>query len=46
MEAVLAAKISCKATMHNFLPKTHFEGQRGSFVETAIHHLLEKIYAA
>ena len=46
MEAVLATKISYMATTHYLLPKTHFGGQRGSCVETAIHHLLEKIYAA
>ena len=34
------------AIMHNLLPKTHFGGRRGSCIETAIHNLLEKIYAA
>lgn len=34
------------ATTHNLLPKPHFGGRRGSCVEIAIHHLLEKIYAA
>ena len=46
MEAVLAARISYMATTHHLLPETHFGGRRGSCVETAIHHLLEKIYAA
>ena len=46
MEIVLAARINYMATTHNLLPKTHFEGRRESCVETAIHHLLEKIYAA
>ena len=46
MEAVLAARISYVATTHNLLPKTHFGGRRGSCIETAIYHLLEKIYAA
>lgn len=46
MEAVLATRISYMATTHHLLPKTHFGGRRGSCVETAIHHLLEKIHAA
>ena len=46
MEAVLATRISYMATTHHLLPKTHFGGRRGSCVETVIHHLLEKIYAA
>lgn len=46
MEAVLAARISYMATTYNLLPKTHFGGRRGSCVETAIHHLLEKVYTA
>ena len=46
MEVVLATRISYMATTHNLLPKVHFRGQRGSYVETAIHHLLKKIYAA
>ena len=46
MEAVLVARISCIATMHNLLPKTHFRGRRGSCVEITIHYLLKKIYVA
>lgn len=46
MEAVLAARISYMATTHHLLLETHFGGWRGSFIETAIHHLFEKIYAA
>ncbi len=46
MEVVLAARISYMATTHHLLPETHFGGRRGSCVETAIHQLLEKIYAA
>ena len=46
MKAVLAIRISYMATTHHLLPKTHFGGRRGSCVETAIHHFLEKIYAA
>lgn len=42
MEAVLAARNSYMARTHNLLPKTQFGGRRGSCVETAIHHLLEK----
>lgn len=34
------------ATTHYLLPKTHFRGRRKSYVETAIYHLLEKIYTA
>lgn len=34
------------ATTHHLLPKTHFGGRRVSFVKTAIHHFLEKIYIA
>ncbi len=34
------------ATTNELLPTTHFGGRRGSFVETAIHHQLEKIYTA
>lgn len=44
MEAVLAARISYMATTYNLLLKTHFGGWRKSCVETAIHHLLEKVY--
>lgn len=46
MEAILATRIRYMAIMHNLLPKTHFGGRRGSCIETAIHNLLEKIYAA
>ena len=46
MEAIIAARISYMATTHELLPTTHFGGRRGSCVETAIHHLLKKIYAA
>ena len=46
MEAILATRISYIATTCNLLPKTHFGGRRGSCVETAIHNLLEKVYAA
>ncbi len=46
MEAIIAARISYIATTHEFLPTTYFEGRRGSCVETAIYHLLEKVYAA
>ncbi len=46
MEVLLAARIGYIATTHNLLPKTHFGGRHGSCVETAIHHPLEKIYAA
>ena len=46
MEAILATRISFMATTHNLLPTTHFGGRRGSCIETAIHNLLEKIYAA
>ena len=46
MEVVLAASISYMATTHNLLLKMHFGGRHGSCVETAIHHLLEKSYAA
>ena len=46
MEAILAARNSYMATMHNLFPKMHFGGRRGSCLETAMHHLLEKIYAA
>ncbi len=46
IEAVLAARISYMATTHNFLPKTHFEGRHRSCLGTAMHHLLETIYAA
>lgn len=46
MEAIIAARISYVATTYKLLPTTHFGGQRGSCIETAIHHLLEKIYAA
>ena len=33
------------ATTQSLLPKTHFGGRRESYIETAIHNLLEKIYA-
>ena len=46
IEAILATRISYMATIYNLLPKTHFGGQRGSCIETAIHNLLEKVYAA
>lgn len=46
MEAIIAARISYMATTHELLPTYHFGGRRGSCIETAIHHLLEKIYAA
>ncbi len=46
IEAIIAARISYIATTHELPPTTHFEGRRGLFVETAIHHLLEKIYSA
>ena len=46
MDTVLAARINYMATTHNLLPKTHFGRQRGSCIEKAIHHLLEKIYIA
>lgn len=45
MKVVLAAGFSYMATTHNFLSKTHFKGWRGLYIEIAIHHLLEKIYA-
>ena len=46
MEVVLAAKISYITTTNNLLLKTYFRGRCRSCVETIIHHLLEKIYAA
>ncbi len=46
MEAILATRISYMATRHNFLPRTHYGGWRGSCIETAIHNLLEKVYTA
>lgn len=46
MEAILATRISFMATAHSLLPTSHFGGRRGSCIETAIHNLLEKIYAA
>lgn len=46
MEAIIVARFRYMATTHELFPKTHFGGRRGSCVETAIHHLLEKIYAA
>ncbi len=46
IKVILVAKISYMATTHNLLPKTHFGGRRGSFIKTAIHYPLEKIYAA
>ena len=46
MEAILATRISYMATTHNLLPRTHFGSRRGSCIETAVHNLLEIIYAA
>lgn len=46
MEAILATRISYMATAHNLLPKTHFGGRQESCIETAMHNLLEKVYAA
>ncbi len=46
MEAIIAARISYMATTHGLLPTTYFGGRRRSCVETAIHHLLKKLYAA
>ncbi len=44
MEAIMVAKISYMATTYDLLPTFNFRGRRGSFVETAIYHLLVKIY--
>ncbi len=46
MKVIIAVRISYMATTHELFPTTLFGGRRGSCVETAIHHLLEKIYAA
>ena len=46
MEAIIAARIIYVATTHKLLPTTHFGDGRGLCVETVIHYLLEKIYAA
>lgn len=46
IEAIIAAKISNVATTYKLLPITHFESRCGSYIKTAIHHLLKKIYLA
>ncbi len=46
IDVIIAATISYMATTHELLPKTHFGGWCRLCLETAIHHLLEKIYAA
>ena len=46
IETIIASRISYIATTHELLPTIHFGGRRGSCMETAIHHLLEKIYTA
>ncbi len=46
IKAIIAAGISFMATIYELLLTTFFGDRRGSCVETAIHHLLEKIYAA
>ncbi len=46
MKAIIAARISYMTTTYRLLPLTNFGIQRGSCMETAIYHLLEKIYNA
>lgn len=40
----MAANISYIFINYEFLPTTYFGGGRKSCIETAIHHLLKKIY--
>ena len=46
MEAIIAARIDHMAPTHEFLLTTYFGSRRRSYVKTAIHPLLEKIYSA
>ncbi len=44
LEPILAKKISAIAKIHPLLSKTYFGGKRYTFIEYAIHYLVEKTY--
>lgn len=46
LEAVIATRLSQAAELYELLPPSHFGGRRGQSTETAIHALIEVIYAA
>ncbi len=46
IEVIIAVRIRYMAIGHKLLPTTHFGGWHKLCMETTIHHLLEKIYAA